>query len=186
MRLKPALLLLFTLLSSSAIFGVTPQCEIVPGQRIGSVNIGDSPSAVRKKIGKPASSDKEGAYTYESFGSSKKGNVIGVIYQNGKVLQISTIYPLFQTKQGIQRDSSWPLVKKNYPNLKVFSIGPKKEDPEHVFNHYVSKSEGISFLLDNSGWPPVTDKDTSVFAITVFRKGSGPVISVGRSHRKLQ
>lgn len=179
-------LLLLATLSCSAMTRPGTRPRIVAGQRIGKVAIGLSRSRVIKELGKPTSSDKDGGYIFDSFGTPAEANVISILYERGKVIQIETIYPRFRTKEGVGRDSSWRVVNKYYGPLRVFSIGPKKEDPEHVFNYYVSSKRGIAFFMDNSGWPPVITKETGVFAVIVFRRRSGPLVSVGRSLRRLK
>lgn len=186
--LLPLLLLLVSLFSSMNCGSAAGQANtgLIAGQSIGKVNIGYSRSHVLKQLGKPTVSDKNGKYTYDSFGTSAKENIVGVLYEYGKVVQISTIYPRFRTKEGVGRDSLWPVVNKYYKPLRVFSIGSKKDDPEHVFNYYVSSNKGIAFLMDNAGWPAVTTKETSVFRVIVFRKKSHPLVAVGRSLRQLK
>lgn len=86
---------------------IPDQNQVVPGERIGRVFIGDSRAAVHRRIGKPTKVFKlMGGRTSELWRGSKRTdtdrpNTLEVIFERGAVIQIETTNTVFRTKSGL-------------------------------------------------------------------------------------
>lgn len=79
---------------------VPDNLRIEPGKRIGRVFIGDTPGAVRRRLGKPSRSFKLGAGSTSELWRSGK-YTLEVVYKAGHVIQIEATNPAFETADGL-------------------------------------------------------------------------------------
>src|SRR4051812_9109300 len=94
--------------------------DLVPGQRIGWIEIGMSHQTVQGKLGKPS-----GTYSLPGRGnrgeywfSSDNSNTLRVFYNSaGRVYQISVTSPRFTTPEGINSRSGLADIRRAYKNL---------------------------------------------------------------------
>lgn len=77
---------------------------VVPGQRIGRVFIGDTPAAVRRRLGKPSRAFDLGENTSSELWRSGS-YTLEVVYEDGEVIQIEATNPAFKMAGGVSRNN---------------------------------------------------------------------------------
>lgn len=98
---------LLPIAASAQIAPVPDQNQVVPGERIGRVFIGDTRAAVQRRLGKPSKTFRLPAgRTSELWRGSKREdtgrpNTLEVIFERGVAIQIETTNPVFRTKSGL-------------------------------------------------------------------------------------
>lgn len=145
--------------------------DVVPGQRIGSIELGMSRQTVHEKLGKPS-----GTYSLQGHGnrgdywsSSDNSNTLRVFYDAaGRVYQISVTSPRFTTSEGLNSRSSLAEIRRSYGNLKVLRVSARGD-----IDYYYDSRKGIAFELTDQ-----LDAHSSLvmktYAALVFRKGTSP------------
>jgi hypothetical protein len=159
------LALLFALSASAQ------EYDVVPGQRIGWIEIGMSRQTVQGKLGKPS-----GTYSLPGRGnrgdywfSSDNSNTLRVFYNGaGRVSQISVTSPRFTTPEGLSSRSGLSDIRRAYKNLKVLKVSARGD-----IDYYYDASRGIAFEVTDQ-----MDAHSSLamrpFALLVFRRGGSP------------
>lgn len=84
---------------------IADNLRIVPGKRIGRVFIGDTPGAVRRRLGKPSRTFKLAAGASSELWRAGK-YTLEVVYKRGKVVQIETTNPAFMVPEGLGSNDS--------------------------------------------------------------------------------
>ncbi|PYS52504.1 MAG: hypothetical protein DMF68_01375 [Acidobacteria bacterium] len=145
--------------------------DVVPGQRVGVVEIGRSRQTVHGKLGKPS-----GTYSIQGRGnrgdywfSSDNSNTLRVFYDAaGSVYQISVTSPRFTTSEGLNSRSSLAEIRRSYGNLKVLRVSARGD-----IDYYYDPRKGVAFELTDQ-----MDAHSSLvmktYAVLVFRKGTSP------------
>lgn len=145
--------------------------DVVPGQRIGFIEIGMSRQTVQGKLGKPS-----GTYSLPGRGnrgdywfSADNSNTLRVFYNAaGRVYQISVTSPRFTTPEGLSSRSSLAEIRRSYGNLKVLRVSARGD-----IDYYYDSRKGIAFELTDQ-----MDAHSSLvmktYAILVFRQGTSP------------
>ncbi len=145
--------------------------EIVPGQRIGLIEMGMNRQAVHSKLGQPT-----GTYNLPGRGrgdywiSSDNSNTLRVYYTSaGRVYQISVTSPRFTTPEGFNSSSSLAAIQRSYGRLKVLRVSARGD-----IDYYYDAPRGISFeftdQLDAHSSPLVMRG----YAVLIFRPGTRP------------
>jgi hypothetical protein len=145
--------------------------DVVPGQRIGWIEIGMSRQTVQGKLGKPS-----GTYSLTGKGargdywlSSDNSNTLRVFYNGaGRVSQISVTSPNFKTPEGLSTRSGLAEIRRAYKNLKVLKVSARGD-----IDYYYDSRRGLAFEATDQ-----MDAHTSLvmrlYAILVFRPGTSP------------
>lgn len=136
---------------------------IEPGKRLGRVFLGDTPGAVRRRLGKPARTFSLGAgATSELWRSGPY--TLEVVYKRGKVAQIEATNPVFQTDEdmGIE-DSVGAWVDAMGDNL------------SNSYYSYPNKADQVYYDWKKDGLALETRGKEEIITIIVHRAGS-PVI----------
>lgn len=91
--------------------------KIVPGRRIGKIELGASRQMVHKTLGQPSSTYRApGGLTGEVWMAST-GNDVRLVYRGGRVIQIKVTSSSFSTPEGLTTNSSLAEVQKSYRSL---------------------------------------------------------------------
>ncbi|HKC65681.1 MAG TPA: hypothetical protein VKB86_18715 [Pyrinomonadaceae bacterium] len=146
--------------------------DIVPGQRIGSIELGMSRQTVHTKLGNPS-----GTYSLPGRGnrgdywfSSDNSNTLRVFYNAaGRVYQISVTSPRFTTSEGLNSRSSLTEIRRSYGNLKVLRVSARGD-----IDYYYDSRKGIAFELTDQMDAHRTPLAMKPYAVLVFRKGTNP------------
>src|SRR3954463_1194745 len=117
--------------------------DVVPGQRIGWIEIGMSRQTVLGKLGKPA-----GTYSLPVRGSrgdywisSDNSNTLRVFYNGaGRVSQISVTSPRFTTPDGLSSRSGLADIMRVYKNMRVLKVSARGD-----IDYYYDPRRGIAF-----------------------------------------
>ena len=146
--------------------------DVVPGQRIGFIEIGMSRQTVQGKLGKPS-----GTYSLPGRGyrgdywfSSDNSNTLRVFYNGaGRVFQISVTSPRFTTPEGLNTHSSLADIRRSYKNLKVLRMSARGN-----IDYYYDSRRGIAFELTERLDAHSSSLTMQLYAILVFKPGSSP------------
>ncbi|HEX8890270.1 MAG TPA: hypothetical protein VF779_14020 [Pyrinomonadaceae bacterium] len=144
--------------------------EVVPGKRIGWIEIGMSRQMVLGKLGQPS-----GTYSLARRGrgdywfSSDNSNTLRVFYNAaGRVSQISVTSPSFKTPEGLSTRSGLADIRRAYKNLKVLKVSAKGD-----IDYYYDSRQGIAFEITDQ-----MDAHSSLamrpYALLVFKPGMSP------------
>jgi len=142
--------------------------DVVPGQRIGWIEIGMSRQRVLGKLGQPS-----GTYSLPGRGrgdywfSSDNSNTLRVFYNSaGRVSQVSVTSPNFKTEEGLTTRSGLAEIRRAYRNLKVLKVSARGD-----IDYYYDSRRGIAFeatdQMDAHSRPVMR-----LYAILVFRPGA--------------
>lgn len=161
------LALLFGAASASA-----QEYDIMPGQRIGWIEIGMSRQAVLGKLGKPS-----GTYSLPGRGqkgdywfSSDNSNTLRVFYNSaGRVSQVSATSSRFTTPEGINSRSGLADIRRAYKNLKVLRVSARGD-----IDYYYDAGRGIAFEVTDQMDAHSSSLVMRLYAILVFRPGGRP------------
>lgn len=146
--------------------------EVVPGQRIGLIEIGMNRRAVHNKLGQPSG-------TYRLRGrrlrgdywlSSDNSNTLRVFYNAAaRVSQISVTSPRFTTPEGLNSRSSLAEVRRSYPHLKVLRVSARGD-----IDYYYDSRQGIAFEFTDQMDAHLSPLVMRPYALLVFRPGTNP------------
>ena len=146
--------------------------EIVPGQRVGFIELGMSRQAVHAKLGNPSGTYKlrgpgfRGDYWF----SSDNSNTLRVFYNGaGRVFQISVTSPRFTTPEGLTTRSSLADIRRSYKNLKVLRMSARGD-----IDYYYDPRRGIAFELTDHMDAHLSSLTMQLYAILVFKPGNSP------------
>lgn len=146
--------------------------EIVPGRRIGLIEIGMTRQAVHDKLGKPSGTYalRGRGYRGDYWFASDNSNTLRVFYNGaGRVFQISVTSPRFATPEGLTSASTLADVKRHYPNLKVLRMSARRD-----IDYYYDSARGIAFEFTDQMDAHSTSLSMRLYAILVFKSGSSP------------
>lgn len=146
--------------------------DVVPGQRIGFIEIGMSRQTVLGKLGKPS-----GTYSLPSRGnrgdywfSSDNSNTLRVFYNGaGRVYQISVTSPSFKTPDGLTSRSGLADIRRAYKNLKVLKVSARGD-----IDYYYDSRRGIAFEVTDQMDAHSSPLVMRPYALLVFRPGTNP------------
>ena len=142
--------------------------DIVPGSRIGKIEIGMSRQAVHNTLGKPSGtySLRARGYKGEYWFSSDNSNTLRVFYDPaGHVYQVSITSSRFKTPEGLTTQSSLDEVKRHYKNLKVLHFAARGN-----IDYYDAVRQGISFEFTER----VDDRNVSsyeMYGLLIHKRG---------------
>lgn len=139
---------------------------IEPGKRLGRVFLGDTPGAVRRRLGKPARTFSLGAGTTSELWRSGPYK-LEVVYKRGKVAQIEATNPVFQTAEdmGVEDGAAAWMDAMGSSYAKSIYSYPNKE--RQVYFDW--KRAGLSLETDGGeGWE-------RVMTVIVHRAGSSVI-----------
>lgn len=142
--------------------------DIVPGERIGKIEIGMSRQAVRSTLGNPA-----GTYSLRARGfkgeywiSSDNSNTLRVIYDGaGSVYQVSVTSTRFTTPEGLTTQSSLADVRSHYRNLRVLRYAARGN-----IDYYDAVRQGIAFEFTER-YDAHTAQAMRLYAILIHKRG---------------
>lgn len=144
--------------------------DIVPGQRIGWIELGMRRQVVLSKLGTPA-----GTYNLPGRGrgdywfSSDNSNTLRVFYNAaGRVSQVSVTSSRFTTPEGLTTRSGLADIKRAYKNLKVLKVNAKGD-----IDYYYDSPRGLAFEVTDQMDAHATPV-MRLYAILVFRPGAAP------------
>lgn len=143
--------------------------DIVPGQRIGKIEIGMSRQAVHKTFGQPGGAYRLRARGYrgEYWFSSDNSNTLRVFYDpSGRVSQVSVTSPRFTTPEGLTTRSSLSEIKQHYRNLKVLRFAARAN-----IDYYDAVGEGIAFELTQR-YDSHSSQAMRLYAILIHKPGN--------------
>ncbi|MDQ3820116.1 MAG: hypothetical protein M3362_20895 [Acidobacteriota bacterium] len=155
-----------------AVSASAQEYEIVPGQRIGSIELGMTRKAVHAKLGNPSGtySLRGRGYRGDYWFSSDNSNTLRVFYNGaGRVFQISVTSARFTTPEGLNTRSSLADIRRSYKNLKVLRMSARGD-----IDYYYDPSRGIAFELTDHMDAHSARLTMQLYAILVFRPGSSP------------
>ena len=173
--MKPSILVLATLILPFAARAqnVPDQHQVVPGERIGRVFLGDSQATVRRRLGKPSGTFALNNGLISELWKSKSPGAYGihhkleVVYKGGVAVQIETSNPIFRTKSGLSIDDD--------PEDWEARLGKASVSPYYVYPQSRYK-KGIS--------QQYFDWKRSGLAIETVAKGQGVENNTLIVHRK--
>lgn len=117
--------------------------DIMPGSRIGKIEIGMSRQAVHNTLGNPTGTYNLRARGYrgEYWFSSDNSNTLRVVFDPaGRVSQVSVTSARFTTPEGLTTQSSLAEVKSHYKNLRVLRLAARGN-----IDYYDAAQQGIAF-----------------------------------------
>jgi hypothetical protein len=142
--------------------------DIVPGSRIGKIEIGMSRQAVHDALGLPT-----GAYRMRTRGYrgeywiSSSDNTLRVIYSPaGRVYQVSVTSTRFTTPEGLTTQSSLADIKSHYRNLKVLRFTARGD-----IDYYDAMRQGIAFEFTQR-YDAHAPQAMRLYAILIHKQGS--------------
>src|SRR5918911_5036224 len=146
--------------------------DVVPGQRIGFIELGMSRQTVHGKLGKPS-----GTYSLPGRGnrgdywfSSDNSNTLRVFYNSaGRVYQISVTSPRFTTPEGLNSRSSLAEIRRSYRNLKVLRVSARGD-----IDYYYDSRQGLAFEFTDQMDAHASPLVMRPYALLVFRPGTNP------------
>lgn len=142
--------------------------DIMPGNRIGKIEIGMSRQKVHDTLGNPT-----GAYSLRSRGykgeywiSSDSTNTLRVFYDPaGRVYQVAVTSSRFTTPEGLTTESSLDDIKRHYQNLKVLHFTARGD-----IDYYDSVRQGIAFeFTERTDSRNVSSYE--MYAISIHKRG---------------
>lgn len=148
--------------------------DIVPGRRIGLIELGMTRQVVHSKLGKPSGTYalRGRGYRGDYWFASDNSNTLRIFYNGtGRVFQISVSSPRFTTPEGLTSASTLADVRRSYQNLKVLRMSARGE-----IDYYYDSGRGIAFefterLDAHTHTPSLT---MQLYSILVFKSGSSP------------
>jgi hypothetical protein len=148
--------------------------DIVPGRRIGLIEIGMTRQAVHAKLGKPSGTYalRGPGYRGEYWDASDNSNNLRVFFNGaGRVFQISVTSPRFTTPEGLTSSSSLADVRRTYKNLKVLRMSARGD-----IDYYYDSGRGIAFEVTDQmdAHAHSSSLVMRLYAILVFKPGSSP------------
>jgi hypothetical protein len=173
-----SILAVLTLATVAKAQTVPDQYQVVPGQRLGRIFIGDSRATVTRRLGKPAKTFKLATeLSSDLWRGSKRldtaqSNTLEVIYRRGVVVQIETTNPVFKTKAGhniLSPGEEWNEFY-NRPAISYFRY-PKRGNLTYQYHDW--KSDGLALELIE------TEDEPSPETLIVHRKGFRVIPDVG-------
>jgi hypothetical protein len=147
---------------------VAQDYDIMPGSRIGKIEIGMSRQAVHNTLGKPTGTYalRDRGYKGEYWFSSDNSNTLRVFYDPaGRVYQVSITSSRFKTPEGLTTQSSLDEIKRHYKNLKVLHFAARGN-----IDYYDAVRQGISFEFTER----VDDRNVSsyeMYGLLIHKRG---------------
>jgi hypothetical protein len=142
--------------------------DIVPGSRIGKIEIGMSRQAVHSTLGNPTGDYRMRARGYRGeYWISSSDNTLRVIYDGaGKVFQVSVTSPRFTTPEGLTTQGSMDDIKQHYRNLKVLRFTARGE-----IDYYDAVRQGVAFEFTQR-YEASAPQGMRLYAILIHKAGS--------------
>jgi hypothetical protein len=155
------------------------------GTRIGRVFIGDTRSAVGRRLGKPTRTLNLGQSLVSQIWRSKRVgdtgtyNTVEVVYRNGIVSQIEATSLVFKTPSGLSLTSPRASWERSYgtPSVSTYSF----ETGKYLRKRYLDwKSKGVALELVEEGGDTEASPTSWVYqTLIVHRKGAPVLVDVG-------
>jgi hypothetical protein len=142
--------------------------DIVPGSRIGKIEIGMSRQVVHDALGLPTGSYRLRARGYRGeYWISSSDNTLRVIYDAaGRVSQVSVTSTHFTTPEGLTTQSSLADVKSHYKILKVLHFTARAD-----IDYYDAVRQGITFEFTQR-YDAHSPQAMRLYAILIHKQGS--------------
>lgn len=142
--------------------------DIVPGRRIGKIEVGMSRQAVHNVLGQPTGAYRMRAKGYRGeYWVSSSDNTLRVIYDvAGRVYQVSVTSARFTTPEGLTTESSLTDIKSHYRNLKVLRFTARAD-----IDYYDAVRQGITFEFTQR-FDAHSPQAMRLYAILIHRQGS--------------
>jgi hypothetical protein len=141
--------------------------DIVPGRRIGKIDVGMSRQAVHSVLGQPSGAYRMRAKGYNGeYWISASDNTLRVIFDGaGRVYQVSVTSPRFTTPEGLTTGSSLGDIKSHYRNLKVLHFTARAD-----IDYYDAVRQGITFEFTQR-YDAHPAQAMRLYAILIHRQG---------------
>jgi hypothetical protein len=162
-------LLIAACLTLLFVAGVAAQdYDIVPGSRIGKIEIGMSRQAVHSTLGQPGGVYRMRARGYRGeYWTSSSDNTLRVIYDvAGRVYQVSVTSTRFTTSEGLTTQSSLSDIKSHYKNLKALHFTARAD-----IDYYDAIRQGIAFEFTQR-YDAHSSQAMRLYAILIHKSGS--------------
>lgn len=142
--------------------------DIVPGNRIGKIEIGMSRQVVHSTLGNPTGAYRLRARGYRGeYWISSSDNTLRVIYDAAwKVYQVSVTSPRFTTPEELTTQSSLADIKSHYRNLKALHFTARAE-----IDYYDAVRQGITFEFTQR-YDAHSSQAMRLYAILIHKQGS--------------
>jgi hypothetical protein len=141
--------------------------DIVPGRRIGKIEIGMSRQAAHGALGKPTGAYRLSRGYQGEYWISASDNTLRVIYdQAGRVYQVSVTSPRFTTPEGLTTESSLGDIRSHYRNLKALHFTARAD-----IDYYDAVRQGIAFEFTQR-YDAHSPQAMRLYAILIHRQGS--------------
>jgi hypothetical protein len=128
---------------------------IVPGQRVGSLRLGDSRARAQKLFPAKQNVDQEWPDSQNDCGTvinwvdlEHEGNVF-LHLRNGVVFQIDSATPRFKTENGITNGATPEKVRNRYKGLRAFNLsnGTSEAEGGRPLVYWVDADKGMGFAF---------------------------------------
>ncbi len=180
--MKPSVLVFATLALPLAARAqnVPDQHQVVPGERIGRVFLGDSQAAVHRRLGKPTANfrlpqglDSE-LWKAKDLGAHGLRDTLQVIYRSGVAVQIEVANPVFQMNNGLNVESDFQKRFQIFgrPNFSARRIA-RRHNAKQLYQDW--KRSGVAIELLCTEIQPGHEGEPVPETLIVHRKGQ-PVI----------
>lgn len=142
--------------------------DIIPGVRIGKIEIGMSRQAVHSTLGNPTGTYtlRARGYKGEYWDSADEIKTLRVFYDPaGCVYQVSVTSRRFKTPEGLTTNSSIDEVRRHYRNLKVRHFAARGD-----IDYYDAVQQGITFEFTER----VDDRNVSsyeMYGLLIHKRG---------------
>lgn len=161
-------LLIAACLTFLFVAGVAAQDHaIVPGSRIGKIEIAMSRQAVHTMLGNPTGDYRMRARGYRGeYWISSSDNTLRVIYDAAwRVYQVSVTSPSFTTPEGLTTKSSMADINSHYKNLKVLHFTARGD-----IDYYDAVRQGIAFEFTQR-YDAHSPQAMRLYAILIHKQG---------------
>lgn len=141
--------------------------DIVPGSRIGKIEIGMSRQAVHNVLGNPTGAYRMRPRGYRGeYWISSSENTLRVIYDvGGNVYQVSVTSQSFKTPEGLTTQSSLADIKSHYRNLKVLRFTARGD-----IDYYDAVRQGVAFEFTER-YDAHSAQAMRLYAILIHKQG---------------
>lgn len=138
--------------------GVNSANLIVPGRRVGHLQLGDTRQRVLQLFAKKPNVDEEYTYPHPESGCGTISEIhwldleldaagVFVYLENGHVFQIESATQRFRTAEGITESSSPEEIRRHYPRLRAYQLVHSGADivGGRDLIYWVGRDQGIAF-----------------------------------------
>ncbi len=172
-----SLLLMLTIGMSACTTEQTDPQQVIPGEGIGVIALGDSRMEVLEKAGEPMQADSEQVADSLYRDEWVRGDaVVSALFYNVVVIQVQVDGPAFNTPAGLSGYSSISEIRTVYPDM---NISVMAHDMENMYLDDVDR--GIAFSVRGAREHELANEDGDVINVFVHLPGE-EVIAVVHHH----